>query len=601
MEQAPLVSPPLGGTRSGSAAALFAGRYRVQHLLGRVGTAQLHQGWDELLERPVTVKVFDHATDTSGGDLGDQPELQHLTGLSHPGLITVLDAGTEQPDTAAQRSFLVLERVRGTTLLRRLNRGPLPAELVAEIGQQLATTLAYLHQHGLVHGGVHPAAVLLSTPPSGHSRPLTVKLSDAGTAHVLQDTTISPDPVATCPGPDRRPEQVAEADLRPAGDIFCLALLLLQALPGRRSDPGAGSADAGGQRAPIIPEDLDPGWAPLLAAMTHPDPTTRPPATEIADVLGTLAQAPPVVAESPPLTGLAAIGLRHHPRMRTPHRHPHRRWLPIPAAAAILLTGLVLSTSTPPTPTVATTPAIPAPPAATATAAPATNAAPAPLAAPAAPAPALTAFTPMQATTAPTPPPQATPSTPPPEQQATAPPPQTTHTPSPPEQATTAPTPPPQATPSTPPPEQTATTPIQAAPAPPPEQATTAPTPPPQATPSTPPPEQTATTPIQAAPAPPPGQVSNPPTPAVSLPVRTTAAPTPPPPTPAVSLPVRTTAAPTPPPPTPAPPPGQVSNPLAPVVSTAPSAAAQVPSPVTAQQLPGAAVAPLPTLLGIGK
>jgi len=28
------------------------------------------------------------------------------------------------------------------------------------------------------------------------------------------------------------------------------------------------------------------------------------PATEIADVLGTLAQAPPVVAESPPLTGL---------------------------------------------------------------------------------------------------------------------------------------------------------------------------------------------------------------------------------------------------------------------------------------------------------
>jgi len=414
----------------------------------------------------------------------------------------------------------VLERVRGTTLLRRLNRGPLPAELVAEIGEQLATTLVYLHQHGLVHGGVHPAAVLLSTPPSGHSRPLTVKLSDAGTAHVLQDTTISPDPVATCPGPDRRPEQVVEADLRPAGDIFCLALLLLQALTGRRSDPGAGSADAGGQRAPIIPEDLDPGWAPLLAAMTHPDPTTRPPATEIADVLGTLAQAPPVVAESPPLTGLAAIGLRHHPRMRTPHHHPHRRWLPISAAAAILLTGLVLSTSTPPTPTVATTPT---PPAATATAAPATNAAPAPLAAPAAPAPALTAFTPMQTTTAPTPPPQATPSTPPPEQQAT--------------------------------------------------------TPPPQATPSTPPPEQTATTPIQAAPAPPSGQVSNPPTPAVSLPVRTTTAPTPPPQ---------------------ATPSGQVSNPPTPAVSTAPSAAAQVPSPVTAQQLPGAAVAPLPTL-GIGK
>ncbi len=595
MEQALLVSPPLGGpvpSLSGSAAALFAGRYRVQHLLGRVGTAQLHQGWDELLERPVTVKVFDHAADTSGGDLwDDQPELQHLAGLSHPGLITVLDAGTEQPGTAAQRSFLVLERVRGTTLLRRLTRGPLPAELVAEIGQQLATTLAYLHQHGLVHGGVHPAAVLLSTPPSWHPRPLSVKLSDAGTAHVLQDTTISPDPVVTCPGPDRRPEQVVEADLGPAGDIFCLALLLLQALTGRRSAPGAGSADAGGPRAPIIPEDLDPGWAPLLAAMTHPDPTTRPPATEIADVLSTLAEAPPVVAESPPLTGLAAIGLRHHPRMRTPHRHPRRRWLPIAAAAAILLTGLGLSTSTPPTPTVTTTPT---PPAATATAAPATNAAPAPLAAPAAPAPlatpapappALTAVTPMQATTAPTPPPQATPSTPPPEQQATTPPPQTTNAPSPPEQISTPPaTPaaslpvqttaapsrrtyttspastPPRATRTTPLPEPTATPPTQAAPASPSRQVGT----PPRATRTTPLPEPTATSPTPAAPAPPPGQAGTPPR-------------------------------------NPAPPSGQVSTPPRnPVVSTAPSAAPRVPSPATAQQLPGAAVAPLPTL-GISK
>jgi len=102
----------------------------------------------------------------------------------------------------------------GTTLLRRLARGPLSAELVAEIGQQLATTLAYLHQHGLVHGGVHPAAVLLSTPPPGHPRPLTVKLSDASTAHVLEDT-ITPNPVATRPGPDRRPEHAAEADLGP--------------------------------------------------------------------------------------------------------------------------------------------------------------------------------------------------------------------------------------------------------------------------------------------------------------------------------------------------------------------------------------------------
>ncbi len=68
--------------------------------------------------------------------------------------------------------------------------------------------------------------------------------------------------------------------------------------------------------------------------MTHPDATNRPTAAEIADVLRELTQTPTAPAENPPPPGLAAIGLRHHPRSTTRHRHPHRRWLPLPAAAS---------------------------------------------------------------------------------------------------------------------------------------------------------------------------------------------------------------------------------------------------------------------------
>ena len=568
MEQPPLVSHSLGGTRSASSSALLADRYRLQAQLGRVGTAQVHQGWDELLERPVTVKVFDHAAGTPGGGLRDQPELQHLAGLSHPGLVTVWDAGTDRTGTTEQRSFLVLERVRGTTLARRIATGPLPVELVAEIGAHLATTLAYLHQHGVAHRGVQPAAVLLSTTPPGHPRSLTVKLSDAGTARVLEDTTITSDPVSTGPGPDRRPVHAAEADLGPAGDISCLALLLLEALTGRRIGSGAESAVAAPPRPPIIPEDLDPGWAPLLAAMTHPDPADRPPATGVAEALGALAEAPTVSAETPPLAGLAAIGLRHHPRMRT--RHHHRRWLLVPAASAVLLTALALSsTASRPAPTVAATPA---PPPAAATPAPA--AAPAP-----APAPALIVFTPVQSsTTAPTAPAEATPpasaseqqataaptspaeATPPAsasEQQATAAPARATPTPSPPEQV------------SAPPAKSAASLPVQAtAPAratrvPSPVQASAPP--PTTRTTSTPTPEQTATPPAHTAPASPPAQVHTPP------------------PTVGAPPPVRVTI-----------PPAKAASGTPPAGT--PPAPVRVSAPAAAQQVPGAVVAHLPSL-----
>jgi len=156
----------------------------------------------------------------------------------------------------------VLERVRGTTLARRIATGPLPAELAAEIGAHLATTLAYLHQHGVAHRGVQPAAVLLSTTPPGHPRPLTVKLSDAGTARVLEDTTITSDPVSTGPGPDRRPVHAAEADLGPAGDISCLALLLLEALTGRRIGSGARCRRRGAPTPPEHPRGPGPGLGP---------------------------------------------------------------------------------------------------------------------------------------------------------------------------------------------------------------------------------------------------------------------------------------------------------------------------------------------------
>jgi len=279
---------PATSTRTTTAAPLLADRYRLNQPLGRGATAQLYQAHDELLNRPVAVKVFRPQTGAPGADLPQQPGIRALAGLQHPGLVAVFDAGTDRPGTPAQRSFMVLELVRGTTLAQRIHTGPLPPGQVGALGEHLATTLAYLHARGVVHPNITPASVLLGTPQPGDPAPLTAKLSDVG---------ISP---ATTGGPanDCSPEHATREEAGPAGDIYALALLLLECLTGHRPDPG--SAAARGHQPPVIPEELDPGWARLLAAMTHPDPAHRPTVGDVADALHELTAAPTALTESPP-------------------------------------------------------------------------------------------------------------------------------------------------------------------------------------------------------------------------------------------------------------------------------------------------------------
>ena len=300
-----MVAPP--------SSPLLGDRYRVQHLLGPAGTAQVFQARDELLDRPVMVKMFPHLG-RQGAGLEGYPQIRAVAGLRHPGLLTVLDVGTDPAvGTAPQRLFVVLAPARGVSLAQRLTGSPLPLGLVAVIGEQLALTLAYLHQRGVVHRGVHPAHVLLDSPHP--DCPLAVTLTDFDTTARGHDTptvtSLAPAPAAGY----RSPEHVAGLNgLTPASDVYALALVLLTALTGRPTNPAQvveASTVGTDDQPPTIPDDLEPGWGRLLQSMTHPDPGYRPAATAVAASLREFADAATFATE--PLSGLAAFGLRHHP------------------------------------------------------------------------------------------------------------------------------------------------------------------------------------------------------------------------------------------------------------------------------------------------
>jgi eukaryotic-like serine/threonine-protein kinase len=150
-------------------------RYRLEHLLGRGGMASVWLASDEVLERPVAVKVL---ADTIASDpeflARFRREAQVAAGLSHPNLIDIYDfAG------GAERPYLVMEYVPGENLAERAQRGDgIDCERLAH---ELLGALAHIHAAGIVHRDVKPQNVLIA--PDG-----SAKLIDFGIA-LTEDAT----------------------------------------------------------------------------------------------------------------------------------------------------------------------------------------------------------------------------------------------------------------------------------------------------------------------------------------------------------------------------------------------------------------------------
>jgi len=266
---------------------LVAGRYLVGPLLGRGGAAEVYWAHDQVLGRAVAVKIFLSGVTTT------DPRRQHreiitLAGLSHPGLVTVYNAGEQDG-----RAFFVMQLVTGRTLADRLREHPLPAADTTQLGIDLADALAYVHARGVIHRDVKPANVLLDE----HHRP---HLSDFGIATMIDSTQITHTGLMIGTAAYLSPEQVRGHPVGPAADIYALGLVLLECLTGQREYPGQPmeAALARLHRQPHVPQDLPTPMPALLQAMTADDPDQRPTAAEVSTWLR---------EDTPPTTGVTMV------------------------------------------------------------------------------------------------------------------------------------------------------------------------------------------------------------------------------------------------------------------------------------------------------
>ena len=139
-------------------APVIGGRYRIGGVLGEGGMARVFDAFDQDLERRVALKVLRPETEALAGMRQRFHQEAWLAArLVHPNIVAVLDYGEDH-----SISFLVMERLPGTTLREEIRRGPLPLQRLLQVITQTLDALEAAHRFGVLHRDVKPGNILLT-------------------------------------------------------------------------------------------------------------------------------------------------------------------------------------------------------------------------------------------------------------------------------------------------------------------------------------------------------------------------------------------------------------------------------------------------------
>jgi len=253
-----------------------AGRYEIVGELGRGAMGVVYKATDPVIGRTVAVKTIKLSAEGTGLTRPEllarfQTEARAAGLLTHPNIVVVFDAGEEDG-----LYYITMELVEGRSLQALLDDGhsfPLPR--VLRIMEQACSALQFAHERNVVHRDIKPANLMLTGDD-------TVKVTDFGTAKILQFGTVQQTAHVMGTPSYMSPEQVKGRAVDGRSDIFSLGVMLYEMVTGEKPFPGQNITTVIYKivnEEPVPPKQVDPsihaGISAVVMRALAKDPDAR--------------------------------------------------------------------------------------------------------------------------------------------------------------------------------------------------------------------------------------------------------------------------------------------------------------------------------------
>lgn len=306
--------------------AALGGRYELRGVLGRGGMAEVHDGWDTRLSRPVAVKLLYPALAADEVTRRRfENEARAAAALNHPNIVAIHDSGEDHGTP-----YIVMERLPGPTLAEEIAAGPLSADRVRWVLSDLLGALTAAHDSGILHRDIKPGNVLITKSGAAKLADFGIAKTD-GAAHTRVGMVFGTANYLS-------PQRITGKPASPSDDVYALGVLgyeaLTRRLPFERDNPVATMRAV--LEEPLTPigvlrPDVDPALIHVLERAMSRDPAYR--FASAAEMRAALQTAPvPPVRPAPPAT-----------LMLPPPPPPRRSRVQMTLLTAGLLAGIVLA------------------------------------------------------------------------------------------------------------------------------------------------------------------------------------------------------------------------------------------------------------------